>query len=103
MTELPKTSKFAQARTCVMQVVRVSGTIKKAEEEAIRRAKTAILRARKEAAESATEGLNIILGQSGLDVDLEMLGHKGRKPIATLEDEDEDEDDDDREIMAGLE
>ena len=101
MTELPKTSKFAQARSCVMQVVRVSGTIKKAEEEAIRRAKTAILRAKKEAAESATEGLNTILSQSGLDVDLEMLGHKGTKPIVTLDDEDED--DGDQEVMTGSE
>lgn len=74
-----------------MQVVRVSGTIKKAEEEAIRRAKTAILKARKEAVESATEGLNAILGQSGPDVNLRMLGQKGSKPIGTLEDEDDDD------------
>lgn len=33
-------------RPCVIQVVRVSGTIKKAEEEAIRRARAAIKRAR---------------------------------------------------------
>lgn len=32
-------------QACVIQVVRVSGTIRKAEEEAIRRAKAAILRA----------------------------------------------------------
>ena len=79
-----------------MQVVRVSGTIKKSEEEVIRRAKTAILKARKEAVESATEGLNAILGQSGPNVSLGMLGQKGSKPIATLE----DEDDDDQDIMS---
>jgi ribonuclease P/MRP protein subunit POP5 len=32
-------------QACVIQVVRVSGTIRKAEEEAVRRAKAAILRA----------------------------------------------------------
>ncbi|KAL8790361.1 MAG: hypothetical protein Q9195_006379 [Heterodermia aff. obscurata] len=90
MTQLPKSSKFAQARSCVMQVVRVSGTIKKSEEEAIRRAKTAICKARKEAAGSATEELNAILGQPGPEVELEMLGQKGSKPIAALEDEDDD-------------
>ena len=96
MTQLPKSSKFAQSRSCVMQVVRVSGTIKKSEEEAIRRAKTAILKARKEAAGSATEGLNAILGQSGPDLNLGMLDQKGSKPIATLG----DENDDDLEMMS---
>ena len=96
MTQLPKSSKFAQARSCVMQVVRVSGTIKKSEEEAIRRAKSAILKARKEEAGSATKGLSAIFGQSSHDVDVEMLGQKGSKPIATLE----DEDDDDLEMMS---
>lgn len=40
-THLPKPVE----RACVMQVVRVSGTIKKAEEEAIRRARLSIKRA----------------------------------------------------------
>lgn len=62
MTELPKTSRQALPRPCVMQVVRVSGTIKKAEEEAIKRARVAILRAKKEAGEGATDGLSAILG-----------------------------------------
>ncbi|CAF9928256.1 MAG: hypothetical protein HETSPECPRED_006787 [Heterodermia speciosa] len=97
MTQLPKSSRFAQARSCVMQVVRVSGTIKKSEEEAIRRAKNAILKAKKDAAGSATEGLNAILDQFGPDVDLEVLRQKRSKPIATLE----DEDDDDLEMMSG--
>ena len=88
MTQLPKSSKFTQARSCVMQVVRVSGTIKKSEEEAIRRAKTAILKARNEAAGSATEGLNAMFGQSGSE-DLEMLGQKGSKPVTIPDDEDD--------------
>ena len=46
-----------------MQVVRVSGTIKKAEEEAIRRARSAILRAKRESGEGSTDGLLGILGK----------------------------------------
>ena len=46
-----------------MQVVRVSGTIKKVEEEAIRRARAAILRARRESGEGSTDGLLGILGK----------------------------------------
>lgn len=63
MTHLPKTSKEAQLRPCTMQVVRVSGTVKKAEEEAIRRARAAILRARRESGEGSTDGLLGILGK----------------------------------------
>src|ERR1700761_7973522 len=44
-TQLPN----AISQECVIQVVRVSGTIKKAEEEAIRRARLSIQRARREA------------------------------------------------------
>lgn len=40
-----------------MQVVRVSGTIKKAEEEAIRRARAAILKAKREPGEETLDGL----------------------------------------------
>ncbi len=46
-----------------MQVVRVSGTIKKAEEEAIRRARAAILRAKRESGEGSLDGLLGILGK----------------------------------------
>ena len=55
-------------RPCVFQVVRVSGTIKKSEEDAIRRARAAILRAKRETAEGAMDGLQAILGsQAGPD------------------------------------
>ena len=63
MMELPKASKQAPPRPCVMRVVRVSGTIKKAEEEAIRRARAAILRARMDDGEGSTDGLSAILDQ----------------------------------------
>ena len=67
-----------------MQVVRVSGTIKKAEEEAIRRARVAILKAKKEAGEGATDRLSAILGHSET---------KGVNALAGFEnDDDEDED-----------
>lgn len=65
-----------------MRVVRVSGTIKKVEEEAIRRARGAILRARREAGED--EGLVGMLGVDGGD---------GGGDLEVGEDEDEDEDD----------
>lgn len=42
-------------------MVRVSGTIKKAEEEAIKRARAAILRAKRENREGSIEGLMAIL------------------------------------------
>lgn len=63
MTRLMKTSKEGEARACAIQVVRVSGTIKKAEEEAIRRARAAILRAKRESGEGSTDGLLGILGR----------------------------------------
>ena len=62
MTQLTKTSREGQPTACAIQVVRVSGTIKKAEEEAIRRARAAILRAKRESGES-TDGLLGILGK----------------------------------------
>lgn len=63
LTQLPKTSKQGQPRDCAIQVVRVSGTIKKAEEEAIKRARAAILRAKRESGEGSTDGLLGILGK----------------------------------------
>ena len=43
-------------------MVRVSGTIKKSEEEAIKRARAAILRAKRETAKDALDSLQAILG-----------------------------------------
>ena len=62
-TQLTKTSRQCQATACAIQVVRVSGTIKKAEEEAIRRARAAILRAKRESGEGCIDGLLEILGK----------------------------------------
>jgi ribonuclease P/MRP protein subunit POP5 len=52
-------------RNCIFQVVRVSGTIRKAEEAAIRIAREMILRARRELGKQTDETLNNILGMSG--------------------------------------
>ena len=87
MTHLPKASKNAQPRPCVMQVVKVSGTIKKSEEEAIRRARAAISKAETDAADSATDGLAAILG--GPDLGTTLLGHKDLGTLAGVEDDEE--------------
>lgn len=66
MTHLPPTSttnySSSKPRPCVFRVVRVSGTIKKVEEEAIKRAKADVLRAQRERVEVAAAGLDAILG-----------------------------------------
>ncbi len=51
-------------RSCIFQVVRVSGTIKKAEKAAIRSAREIILRARRELGENSDEKLETMLGKS---------------------------------------
>ena len=63
MTHLPKNSKQAPPRPCVMQVVRTSGTIKKAEQEAIKRARAAILRTKRESGDGSADGLIGLLSQ----------------------------------------
>ncbi|KAL6719330.1 RNA-binding protein pop5 [Lecanora helva] len=63
MTHLPSTPSQKQSRPCVMRVVRVSGTIKKAEEEAIRQAREAILKARREGGDNEKDRLMELLGK----------------------------------------
>ena len=74
MTQLPRTSKHESPQPCVMQVVRVSGTIKKAEEEAIRRARAAILRAKRDNGDGNTDNVIGMLDQ----LDDDSLGPIGR-------------------------
>ena len=50
-------------RSCIFQVVRVSGTIRKAEEAAIRGAREIILRARRELGEQSDEKLDSMFGE----------------------------------------
>ena len=83
-----KTARDAQARSCAIQVVRVSGTIKKAEEEAIKRARAAILRAKREGGEESTDGL---LGLLGGDDDDEALRAGGDVTARSDVEDEEDE------------
>lgn len=78
ITKLPRPIE----QDCVVQVVRVSGTIRKAEEEAIRRAKASILRAQRRG-----NGLGKLL-EVEKDGDVTMRG---------IESEDEEGDEDEEE------
>ena len=71
VTRLPK----PLDQPCVMQVVRVSGTIRKAEEEAIRRARLSIRRAQRAATSSTITGTanGVVLGARDDDDDLDMM------------------------------
>jgi ribonuclease P/MRP protein subunit POP5 len=50
-------------KNCVYRVIRVSGTIRKAEEEAIRRAREMILRAKRALGDQSAATLESILGK----------------------------------------
>lgn len=58
---------------CIFRVVRVSGTIKKVEEEAIRRAKQLILAAKDEMAGKETNALNTLFGANDSTNDVAMI------------------------------
>ena len=87
MTQIRKTARDGQPRSCAMQVVRVSGTIKKAEEEAIKRARAAILQAKRESGGESADGL---LGLLGGDDD--GASHAGVDVTARSDVEDEEDD-----------
>ncbi|KAG9810598.1 hypothetical protein KCU63_g21124, partial [Aureobasidium melanogenum] len=72
-------------QACVIQVVRVSGTIRKAEEEAIRRAKAAILRATAQG-KGSDFALDKMLGSEG--------GGNNTRAGASMGIESDDEEDD---------
>ncbi len=81
-----------EERPCVFQVVRVSGTIRKAEEEAIRRARATILKAQKDAAEGAGSGLEAILGPpEGQQQNTKDLREHEDAMMGIGDDEDDDE------------
>jgi ribonuclease P/MRP protein subunit POP5 len=77
-------------KRCVFRVVRVSGTIRKAEEEAIRRARELILKARREVSEQSKSTLESIFGK-GED-------HAGGPTKDILQVDREDSDEEDEEI-----
>jgi ribonuclease P/MRP protein subunit POP5 len=82
-------TKHKETRTAVFRVVRVSGTMRKAEEEAIRRARREVLRTKG----AVKQGLDGLLGG------IIQGGEEGEDFMALDEDvdvdEDEDEDDED--------
>jgi ribonuclease P/MRP protein subunit POP5 len=74
-------------KPCIFRVVRVSGTIRKAEEEAIRRAREMISRARRALGEQGDASLNGILGRSDADPTAKALS------IMDVDKDDSEEDD----------
>ncbi|OQO09554.1 hypothetical protein B0A48_04956 [Cryoendolithus antarcticus] len=86
ITNLPK----PLSQPCVVQVVRVSGTIRKAEEEAIRRARLAIRQAQRVGGDGIIAGG--VAGRHGAVDEDEEMGMEGG-----IEDLDDDEMDDDEE------
>lgn len=88
-TRLPKPVDQA----CVIQVVRVSGTIKKAEEEAIRRARAVIVRAQR-ARPGASADTAINGTRMDGDGDLHMLDGIEDKDDGSDGEQDDDDDDD---------
>lgn len=95
MTHLPTASKQSTTtlRPCVVQVLRVSGTIRKSEVEAIRRARDAIMRAKRKDEEDGggMMGLQAILRGGEED---EGFGVGRKDTGAGIEDDDDDEDED---------
>lgn len=76
----------------VVRVVRVSGTVKKCEEEAVRRAREAVRRVERE--ERRRKGL--LVGEAEMEVEEEDDdGMEGLSMIGGIEDRDEEDADDD--------
>lgn len=98
MTHLPIPTKQSIPRPCVFQVVRVSGTIKKSEEEAIRRARAAILRAKKDSSMDSMVGLNAILEQPNDDAQTDKT--EQNDAVIGVEDLDDENDDNERDSDA---
>lgn len=71
MDKVPLPNK--DGKNCIFRVVRVSGTIRKAEEEAIRRARDMILRAKREMGDQSGASLEAILGKGEKVGDMEVL------------------------------
>lgn len=75
----------------VVRVVRVSGTVKKCEEEAVRRAREVVRRVERE--ERRRKGL--LVGEAEMEVEEDDDGMEGLSMIGGIEDRDEEDADDD--------
>lgn len=87
MSKLP----VKDGKKCVFRVVRVSGTMKLAEKEIIRRAREMILKARREMEEHGSTTLDGIFGSSQADA----LKEKDTLMVDRSDSEEDEEDEDD--------
>ena len=91
MERLPGARRGEEGMRCVMRVVRVSGTIKKAEEDVVRRARREIVRAKLAMEGRADDVLQHLLAPDTKTAHLE----ESVGDVEGIEDHDEDEDMDD--------
>lgn len=76
-------------KPCIFQVVRVSGTIKQVEHEAVRRARLLVLAAKDAMAGTASDSLNVLFGSNGSTDDVAMVDvDDGSGSEADLDDDD---------------
>lgn len=73
MDEIP----ISEGSPCVFRVVHVSGTIRKAEQEAVKRARQLILEARDDAAASSSAGLASLFGKGDVEMRDETVDSEG--------------------------
>ena len=86
MGRVPSTKK-GEGQECVFRVVRVCGTIRKAEEEVVRRARADILRVR----QGNGKSLEDVLGSGGEGVEEVGRGEKRKRVVDDDDDDDEAE------------
>jgi ribonuclease P/MRP protein subunit POP5 len=87
MTQVP----VKDGRNCVFRVVRVSGTVRKAEEEAIRRARELILKTRREIGEKSDSTLDDIFGGPEGNTEAEITEDKDALMVDRSDSEEEEE------------
>ena len=87
MTEVPGT-KFAPSKKCVVQVVRASGTIRKSEEELLRRTKRDIVRV-KEWEEGAAEDTGILARLLAANAPSESQQHLLDETLMSIDEDDD--------------
>jgi ribonuclease P/MRP protein subunit POP5 len=88
INELPGPRRGESGKPCVIQVVRVSGTIRKSEEELLRRAKRDLVRAKDEENDLGDSILGKALGGGGTA----MVPASGGPAYASIEDPDDPDD-----------
>lgn len=83
-------TKNGSGKPCIFRVVRVSGTIKKAEQEAVRRARMLVLAAKDEIAGKSPDALGSLFGIKDSANDVAMVdAHDESDSGADLDDDDD--------------